>query len=87
VSCARAQLVTNQMVRTVLDWELATLGEPMADLATMLTNWHDAADTERAGISVAAGLTTPPGSPSQCFCTAGCGERLGYHHRHHRLGS
>jgi len=48
-------------IAAVLDWELATLGEPLADLATMLTYWHDAADAERAEISVAAGLTTPAG--------------------------
>ena len=48
-------------IAAVLDWELATLGEPVADLATMLTYWHDPADTERAEISVAAGLTALPG--------------------------
>lgn len=53
----------------MLDWELATLGEPMADLATMLTYWHDAADTERApavpllasrGLRLLAGDDWPP---------------------------
>lgn len=48
-------------IAAVLDWELATLGEPVADLATMLTYWHDPSDTERAEISVAAGLTALPG--------------------------
>ena len=49
-------------IAAVLDWELATLGEPVADLATMLTYWHDPADTERAEISVAAGLRRCPDS-------------------------
>jgi len=52
---------TPPRIAAVLDWELATLGEPVADLATMLTYWHDRADTERARISVAAGLTALPG--------------------------
>jgi len=45
----------------VLDWELSTLGHPVADLATMLTYWHDRGDHERARISVAAGLSELPG--------------------------
>lgn len=48
-------------VLAVLDWELATLGDPVADLASMLTYWHDRGDDERGAISVAAGLTTLPG--------------------------
>jgi aminoglycoside phosphotransferase (APT) family kinase protein len=48
-------------ILAVLDWELATLGDPVADLASMLTYWHDRDDDERGAISVAAGLTTLPG--------------------------
>jgi aminoglycoside phosphotransferase (APT) family kinase protein len=48
-------------IAAVLDWELSTLGEPVADLATMLTYWHDPGDAERAEIAVAAGLTALPG--------------------------
>lgn len=54
-------LTPKPRITAVLDWELATLGDPVADLATMLTYWHDPADTERAEISVAAGLTALPG--------------------------
>jgi aminoglycoside phosphotransferase (APT) family kinase protein len=48
-------------VAAVLDWELATLGDPVADLATLLTYWHDAGDEDRDLIAVARGLTTFPG--------------------------
>jgi aminoglycoside phosphotransferase (APT) family kinase protein len=48
----------------VLDWELSTLGDPLADLATTLSYWHDPGDVERAEIPVAAGLTDKPGFPS-----------------------
>lgn len=48
----------------VLDWELSTLGDPLADLATTLSYWHDPGDVERAEIPVAAGLTDKPGFPT-----------------------
>ncbi len=51
-------------ITAVLDWELSTLGDPLADLAMLLTYWHDRDDDERAGIPVAAGLTVHDGFPS-----------------------
>ena len=36
----------------VLDWELSTLGDPLADLAMTLTYWHDRGDLERGKIPV-----------------------------------
>jgi len=48
----------------VLDWELSTLGDPLADLATTLSYWHDPGDVERAEIPVSAGLTDKPGFPA-----------------------
>lgn len=50
-------------VTAVLDWELSTIGDPVADLALMLTYWHDEGDEERAAIPVAAGITALPGFP------------------------
>jgi aminoglycoside phosphotransferase (APT) family kinase protein len=47
----------------VLDWELSTLGDPLADLATTLSYWHDPGDVERGEIPVSAGLTDKPGFP------------------------
>jgi aminoglycoside phosphotransferase (APT) family kinase protein len=50
-------------ITAVLDWELSTLGDPLADLAMMLTYWHDRDDDERGSIPVAAGLTVHDGFP------------------------
>ncbi|MGW0949466.1 phosphotransferase family protein [Streptomyces sp. NPDC002623] len=48
----------------VLDWELSTLGDPLADLAMTLTYWHDRDDSDRALVPVAVGVTTQEGFPS-----------------------
>jgi aminoglycoside phosphotransferase (APT) family kinase protein len=57
-------LLPHPRIEAILDWELSTLGDPIADLAVMLTYWHDRDDTEREQISVAAGLTTAAGFPT-----------------------
>ena len=36
-------------VLAVLDWELSTLGDPVADFAYLMLNWHNPADG-RAGL-------------------------------------
>jgi aminoglycoside phosphotransferase (APT) family kinase protein len=52
-------------IAAVLDWELSTLGDPLADLAVTLSYWHDPGDTERATIPVGKpGLTDKPGFPA-----------------------
>ena len=51
-------------IAAVLDWELSTLGDPLADLAVTLSYWHDPGDTERGHIPVSAGLTDKPGFPT-----------------------
>jgi aminoglycoside phosphotransferase (APT) family kinase protein len=51
-------------VAAVLDWELSTLGDPLADLGMTLTYWHDPGDSERAEIPVAAGITAHNGFPT-----------------------
>ncbi|MGW3652894.1 phosphotransferase family protein [Streptomyces sp. NPDC000878] len=48
----------------VLDWELSTLGDPLADLAMTLTYWHDHDDADRELIPVAVGVTTQQGFPA-----------------------
>ncbi|MEH7246879.1 phosphotransferase family protein [Neobacillus niacini] len=45
------------LVNGVLDWELATIGDPMCDIGTVLTYWGEAGDLD-IGISV---VTNQPG--------------------------
>jgi aminoglycoside phosphotransferase (APT) family kinase protein len=48
-------------VLAVLDWEMSTLGDPVADLALMLLYWTQPADVLRQRIPVATGVTDRPG--------------------------
>ena len=48
-------------VRAVLDWEMSTLGHPLADLGLTLVYWTEPADGLRALIPVAQRLTDAPG--------------------------
>jgi aminoglycoside phosphotransferase (APT) family kinase protein len=48
-------------IKAVLDWELSTLGDPVADLALMMTYWHDEGDADSAAVPVAVGITAKPG--------------------------
>ena len=43
-------------VTAVLDWELCTLGEPMADLGQLLGYWHDPSDPDPKGDAETTGL-------------------------------
>ena len=49
-------------VKGVLDWELCTLGEPMADLGGLLGYWYDPSDPDQGGD---AKTTSLPGFLSQ----------------------
>ncbi|WP_200209239.1 phosphotransferase family protein [Micromonospora coerulea] len=52
-------------VRAVLDWEMATLGDPLADLGLLLTYWSVLGDSELAeGNPVADGIGPRAGFPS-----------------------
>jgi len=48
-------------VRAVLDWEMSTLGDPVADLAVALVYWTEDADGLRGQVPVAQRLTAGPG--------------------------
>jgi len=48
-------------IAAVLDWEMATLGDPLADVGLLLVYWADRDGASRAQISVAQGVTSFPG--------------------------
>jgi aminoglycoside phosphotransferase (APT) family kinase protein len=48
-------------VRAVLDWEMATLGDPVADLGMTLAYWFEPGEAERVG-PAAFGPTAAPGN-------------------------
>jgi aminoglycoside phosphotransferase (APT) family kinase protein len=47
-------------VVAIFDWEMATLGDPLADLGYTLIYWAEAGDASRLG-GIRAGLTSAPG--------------------------
>ncbi|MGY4682259.1 phosphotransferase family protein [Micromonospora aurantiaca (nom. illeg.)] len=52
-------------VRAVLDWEMATLGDPLADLGLLLTYWDVLGDSDHgAGNPVADGIGPRAGFPT-----------------------
>ena len=54
-------LVGMPRIEAVIDWELSTLGDPLADLGMALTYWHDLGDVERELVPVALGVTAHEG--------------------------
>lgn len=51
----------NQNILAVLDWEMATLGDPISDLAISLVYWSQQTDTLRKNIPVAEHVTEGAG--------------------------
>jgi aminoglycoside phosphotransferase (APT) family kinase protein len=48
-------------ISAVLDWEMSTLGDPLADLGLALVYWADAGDDESMELSVGSSVTAGPG--------------------------
>jgi len=61
-------------VAAVVDWEISTLGDPLADLAYALNPWPDPTDQERV---LPEAATAPPGFPSRTELADRYGERTG----------
>src|SRR5437868_5222608 len=55
------RLTPHPEIAAVVDWEMSTLGDPLADLGLTLTYWHEPGDDERASIPVAGDATLAPG--------------------------
>ncbi|REE95813.1 phosphotransferase family protein [Thermomonospora umbrina] len=58
---ALARLAPRPEIAAVVDWEMSTLGDPLADLGLTLLYWADAGDEERGSIPVGATATAAPG--------------------------
>jgi aminoglycoside phosphotransferase (APT) family kinase protein len=52
------------LVRAVLDWEMATLGDPLMDLGSSLAYWAEAGDPPAMG-AIAGGPTAAPGAATR----------------------
>lgn len=48
-------------IAAVVDWEMSTLGDPLADLGLALVYWADPGEEDSLAFSVAASVTTAPG--------------------------
>ena len=59
----------------ILDWEMATIGDPLADLGYMMIHWHEPGD--HLGGFTLQSVTTLPGFPSRQEIIARYEERSG----------
>ncbi|GAA4397607.1 phosphotransferase family protein [Tsukamurella soli] len=61
-------------VNAVLDWEMATLGDPMTDIALLLLYWREPGDDV---LPMVPALTRDPGFPSRAHLARRYAERAG----------
>ena len=59
-------------VRAVFDWELATSGDPMADLAWLASTWQDPGEQLPPATPGRAPCSASPPGRSSCSATPGC---------------
>ncbi|MGH9057742.1 MAG: phosphotransferase family protein [Acidimicrobiales bacterium] len=66
-------------IRAVLDWELATLGDPLADLGWLLSSWVDAGQWAAMGLGAPADVppSVLPGFPERQWMAERYQERTG----------
>lgn len=64
-------------VRAILDWELCTLGDPIADLGTLLTYWIEPGDPTAWALNGAAAPTRAEGFPTRAALAERYAERTG----------
>lgn len=55
------RLLPDPDIVAVVDWEMSTLGDPLADLGMTLTYWQDPGDDERARLPIVPEVTVAPG--------------------------
>lgn len=64
-------------VTAILDWELATIGDPLADLGYLLSTYADREAPAVAGIVELSPVTRAPGFPGRAELAAAYAERTG----------
>jgi aminoglycoside phosphotransferase (APT) family kinase protein len=64
-------------IAAVLDWEMSTLGDPLADLGILRMYWRDRDATDGPAIGSGAGVITLPGFPTWREASARYEERSG----------
>jgi aminoglycoside phosphotransferase (APT) family kinase protein len=64
-------------IAAVVDWEMATLGDPLADLALTLVYWADPGEPDWLDIDVGASATAGPGFLTRAEFAANYAEKTG----------
>jgi aminoglycoside phosphotransferase (APT) family kinase protein len=64
-------------IAAVVDWEMSTLGDPLADLGLTLMYWADPGEEDWLEINVGAGITSLPGFLSRAGLAARYAELTG----------
>jgi aminoglycoside phosphotransferase (APT) family kinase protein len=64
-------------IAAVVDWEMSTLGDPLADLGLTLMYWADPGEADWLEINVGAGITSLPGFFSRAALAARYAELTG----------
>ncbi|MEM7079360.1 MAG: phosphotransferase family protein [Pseudomonadota bacterium] len=72
--CHNVLIGPDHTVAAVVDWEISTLGDPLADLAYALNPWPDPNDKEPP---VPEAATAPPGFPSRTELAARYADKTG----------
>ncbi len=67
---------TPAKLAAILDWEMATIGDPLADLGYLMVMWTDPGDPEIAGMDLSP-VTRQPGFPTREELVARYAERSG----------
>ena len=64
-------------IAAIFDWEMATLGDPLADLGYLLSFWREPDDPDFGIIDAAWRITESPGFPTRAELVARYAERTG----------
>jgi aminoglycoside phosphotransferase (APT) family kinase protein len=75
---ALSRLSPRTEIAAIVDWEMSTLGDPLADLGLTLVYWADAGDEERLRIPVGSTVTSAPGFLTRREFTARYAELTGF---------